>query len=628
MSGIAMALPTKYDCRELGYTTPAKDQGNCGCCAAFATVAMLESAILHNHGALYDLSENNAKECTWQGKRMYGGCRGGTDKIVINLFTQTGATLESRDPYVDRNVLCNLGASPVIRVTGWNVLSSDTPASPNIIKNAIIAHGPVYSVMNERCLPRRYSGGHVIQTRSGYWSGHAILIVGWDDSRDCWIIKNSWGTGWGEEGYGYVKYGVGKIGSRASVITGYELHNPHIKVKYNDEGGWTDTYNVNNVMCRHKVSRWDWITHVEMWTTGPTKDIDIRIYDSFGVGYNGVGYGKGLYKVNDLSFTTAGYHSIKLPKPVRSCTGAAVVIASITNKNREENPIAIDSGGLCDRNTYIRSTGYNWERLAKYDFNNGYWVWQGDGTVRLRIKTSDTSIGRIKISAKDSTVLKKGETLQFSSSRGNTVEWKCSNQMIGSISPTGLFTAKKNGNLIISAISYGYVSNTIKVVITDKPKPTPKPIPTLEPTPESATISWEFNSIYDKEGWSIINAEGYDVAADGRLRIEPLFDPNIVKTGISIDASVFDTIRINMANNAADGNSAIYFITSSSPQWAEDKRVNFRSTNMGGWRDYKISMNHPLWKGTITGIRIDPAESGRTDGQFDAIGFDYIRLGQ
>jgi len=512
ISSVAAGLPSTYDGRELGYVTPVKDQGNCGACSAFTTVALLESAILYNHGAVYDLSEQHAKECTFEAIiGTAGGCSGGTDRMIINLFSQTGARLEKDIKYVPRDGQCNCMADPVIRVTDWHIISKGIPASNKVIKENIIHNGPIYSNINQKCLPKSYDGGHVIKMKSNTWSGHSVLIVGWDDARKAWIVKNSWGTDWGDDGYGYIGYGIGGIGTYASVITGYELTDPYTRTLYHDEAGWTKdmgfVYNrdYGRMMSRFYVSQTaDKITHIEFWTTGPAENVDLYIYDNKAGEIAAYGYGKLLVKVEDLVIPKAGYHSIELKTPIRSSTGVAVVTAHFINApgDAQYQPLAIDSKGPFSDKTFIvqsLSNNLRWFLPGEWaDRTPHAYTRIGDGTLRLRVSSGGYSFDRIKLSAGGSTTVSPGETVKFSAKATKSgkpaycgpIEWKVSNPRIGSISPAGVFTAKRNGNVLITAISDGRISNTVKVVIADVTDPIPVPIPDLipepipEPTPE------------------------------------------------------------------------------------------------------------------------------------------------
>ncbi len=511
LSGIASAgLPSSFDGREQGLVTPVKDQHGCECCYAFATVGMLESAILADNGAEYDLSENQAKECIYEAIVGTGGsCFGGTNRMVINLFTQDGSHSESDSPYKPQKGYCSYLPDPVIRVTDWNVLSLNNKASTKTIKKNILNHGAVYSIIDESCLPRTYNGKSVLSGKSSGNVDHAILIIGWNDTRGAWIIKNSWGSLWGEDGYGYVAYNRAAIGTHASVITGYGMYDPDIKTLYHDEGGWTDSigyvydrdYGWQMNVYPIKNER---IEAIEFWTTGPTDDVDLYIYDGFHDGKYPYGqqYGNLLYSQKNLKFKTAGYHSVYVKKTIKSCTGMVVVVAYFKNAKSNMNqysPLAIDTTRLeLSKGTYISQnpSTSRWELPGKYfeEFDDKH---IGDATLRLRV--SDPPIGtapttKMIIEANKKPQIQIGETVTFREmcygSKGqmtyhSSVEWRCSNQTVGHITPEGVFTAAENGRVSIKGICDGCVSNSIQIVVDEIDLPTPTPIvtPTATPTP-------------------------------------------------------------------------------------------------------------------------------------------------
>ncbi|MDI9396149.1 MAG: peptidoglycan DD-metalloendopeptidase family protein [Euryarchaeota archaeon] len=138
-------------------------------------------------------------------------------------------------------------------------------------------------------------------------------------------------------------------------------------------------------------------------------------------------------------------------------------------------------------------------------------------------------------------------------------------------------------------------------------------------------ISWEFNSPDDKEEWELHNIGPFSVT-DGIFRIDP--NPGdywIESQPLAVNANNYNAIMINMASNAPDGVGAIYFKTSDSDSYTDDKKVEFTVNADGKFREYSISMGENLnWKGTITGIRIDPSNDGTSDNK--DVGFDYIRF--
>ncbi|NIA09524.1 MAG: CHAP domain-containing protein [Nitrospiraceae bacterium] len=151
--------------------------------------------------------------------------------------------------------------------------------------------------------------------------------------------------------------------------------------------------------------------------------------------------------------------------------------------------------------------------------------------------------------------------------------------------------------------------------------------------PGITQLTSEFTTEGYTEGWMTFNLEGFSVNnidpdRDGVFYINPgVSDPFIVSPPLAVNSVEYNAVEIMMASNAPDGIGAIYFTTVDSPRWSEDKKVDFSVTNDGSYHKYLVAMtNNPLWAGTITGIRIDPANNGISDSNEDTVGFDYIRL--
>lgn len=142
------------------------------------------------------------------------------------------------------------------------------------------------------------------------------------------------------------------------------------------------------------------------------------------------------------------------------------------------------------------------------------------------------------------------------------------------------------------------------------------------------TDHWDFNIPTYTQGWKAINAEDSFVE-DGKYFVNPNeIEPWIQLDGLLLNHINYNAIEINMSSNCPDGNATMYFVTEDSPDYAEDKNVSFIVDTNDGWHTYTIYMaNHNLWKGTITGIRIDPATSGNPGAtDEDKFGFDYIKV--
>ncbi|MEO7032767.1 MAG: C1 family peptidase [Polyangiaceae bacterium] len=107
---------------------------------------------------------------------------------------------------------------------GWLDSSGNVPGTDDI-KQAIVTHGPVSAAVYVTEAFQNYAGGVFDEGAAGRIN-HAIVIVGWDDSRGAWHVRNSWGPNWGEEGYIWVKYGSNSIGAWASWVDAVKVKKP------------------------------------------------------------------------------------------------------------------------------------------------------------------------------------------------------------------------------------------------------------------------------------------------------------------------------------------------------------------------------------------------------------------
>jgi murein DD-endopeptidase MepM/ murein hydrolase activator NlpD len=141
--------------------------------------------------------------------------------------------------------------------------------------------------------------------------------------------------------------------------------------------------------------------------------------------------------------------------------------------------------------------------------------------------------------------------------------------------------------------------------------------------------SWNFGVDGNLDCWELNNLESYSIQ-DGIFYLDLAFrDPYIISPPLSLDALDYETLEIRMASNAPDGAGAVYFSTAIDPGYSKNRKVSFAVTNDGNYHTYPIRLgDHKKWTGTITGIRIDPANNGRRErgDSSDTIGIDYIKL--
>jgi len=202
--------PSSWDWRDYGKVTSVKNQGSCGSCWDFAHIGSYESAILVNGGSSYDLSEQWLLDCNTKGY----SCNGGWLDAWGDM--SSGVPLESCYPYTASDGYCSSGCTKYEPLDTWYYVgsSSGVPATSSI-KQAIYDNGGVAAAVYANSAMQSYTGG-IFNYCSSSSPNHAIVLVGWDDSSSYWIMKNSWGTGWGESGYMRIPYGCSNIGYAAA----------------------------------------------------------------------------------------------------------------------------------------------------------------------------------------------------------------------------------------------------------------------------------------------------------------------------------------------------------------------------------------------------------------------------
>ncbi len=215
-------LPLSFDWRNETGCPPVRNQGGCGSCWAFGTVGALECNILIKDGDIVDLSEQWLVSCNdddWD-------CGGGWwahdyHEYKTDPCGGTGAVMEDDFPYVAADVSCNCPYPHEYFIDNW-VFIGPQYGTPSIgaIKKCIMLYGPVSVCVTSNSAMQGYDGGVFNDCSSGDIN-HAVVLVGWDDTQGdngVWIMRNSWGPGWGEDGYMRIEYGCSKIGFAACYV--------------------------------------------------------------------------------------------------------------------------------------------------------------------------------------------------------------------------------------------------------------------------------------------------------------------------------------------------------------------------------------------------------------------------
>ncbi|XP_068658061.1 senescence-specific cysteine protease SAG39-like [Aristolochia californica] len=195
------AVPSTVDWRKKGAVTPVKDQGQCGCCWAFSAVAAMEGATKLSTGKLVSLSEQELVDCNTRGVDQ--GCNGGLmDDAFKFILHNGGLTTETTYPYEGVDGKCNSKkeASSAAKISGFE----DVPANSESALLKAAANQPVSVAIDAGGIPFQLYSGGVFTGPCGTSLDHGVTVVGYGTTSDgtmYWLVKNSWGSSWGEEGY-------------------------------------------------------------------------------------------------------------------------------------------------------------------------------------------------------------------------------------------------------------------------------------------------------------------------------------------------------------------------------------------------------------------------------------------
>ncbi len=221
-----------YDARKDSLVPSIRLQ-KCGDCWAYSATGTLECSYIRVNRITYpssiNCSEKQLVDCAGA-----GNCSGGLAFQAFNYLKNTHVKMMTEAQYPDNGVN---GACPAtvpatnVELVDWGVIdpSGDINkiAPVDKIKEAICKYGPIAVSMYATPLFQNFAGGGVFyETPSDYAnpvSNHAVMLVGWDDSKQAWLMRNSWDVTWGDDGYAWIKYNTNNIGKRAAWVVAKKL---------------------------------------------------------------------------------------------------------------------------------------------------------------------------------------------------------------------------------------------------------------------------------------------------------------------------------------------------------------------------------------------------------------------
>ncbi|WP_183192477.1 lectin like domain-containing protein [Brevibacillus fluminis] len=349
---VKAALPAAYDLRTLNRVSPVRDQGTCGACWTFATLASVESALLPDES--WDFSENHLRN---NHLFDWSPCSGGNASIsTANLVRWNGPVLEADDPYTDQSNKRKTGLP--VQKHSQDVLylpERENPLDNLAIKESLRQNGGLYVGLS-------FQESLFNDNRAAYYNSrnevanHAVTIVGWDDnySRDnflkkppgngAFIAKNSWGTNWGDEGYFYISYYDRTLTEFTAFVKPEAANNYQTIYQYDELGltgslgGSKDTGWFANIFPAQRDGR---IKAAGFYTLGHDATYEVKVYTD-------VDPKKGPLSGNLASTSKGtlaymGYHTVQLPDPAEVKAGTSFAVVAKVTVPGNQYPIPVEN---------------------------------------------------------------------------------------------------------------------------------------------------------------------------------------------------------------------------------------------------------------------------------------------
>ncbi|KAK9073387.1 hypothetical protein SSX86_007711 [Deinandra increscens subsp. villosa] len=193
-------LPDSIDWRTKGALVPIKDQGHCGCCWAFATIGSVEAINQIVTGDLIRLSEQHLVDCDRSHNK---GCSGGRrDSAFEFIMGNGGIDLDKNYPYTGKDGTCTNYTRKNVKVVSIDGYVDVSVNNESALQKAVV-NQPVTVAIDASSGDFRFYDSGIFDGSCGRDLDHDVLLVGYGtkDGTDYWIVRNSWGEDWGDQGY-------------------------------------------------------------------------------------------------------------------------------------------------------------------------------------------------------------------------------------------------------------------------------------------------------------------------------------------------------------------------------------------------------------------------------------------
>jgi len=476
-----------YDLRTVGKVSPVKDQTFFGTCWAFASYGSLESTLLPVTPTP-DFSEKNLANLAGAGFYWAVPDGGGNAWMSLAYLTRwNGPVNETTDPYPSTSVWTNSSTYPPVQhVQNAILFPARTSATDNNnIKSALTNYGAIYSSFYwhnsfyNTSHTTYYHPPDVSDPANG--GGHAVTIIGWDDNyaasnfttmpagNGAWLVKNSWGTSWGNEGCFYVSYydkyfgNMGGVGYETALFRGEATSNYNTLYSYDTLGEVGDYYHDTaktgsyaNVFTATSSGN---LSAVGFYTTDMNVPCTIKIYKNPTSSAPNTGTLSGQYTT---TLANMGYNTVVLPsaEQVPLATGDKFsVIVTVTNPtNNWYIPVEYNYAGYTSGITSTTGQGY---ALANSTWDDWYTVLP-NSHICLKAYTTVSSTAPTITSVSPTTGSTAGGTSVTIT--GTNLNGATSVTFGGTPNATGAMTV--NNATLITVTAPAHAAGTVDITVT------------------------------------------------------------------------------------------------------------------------------------------------------------------
>jgi len=237
--------PQSYNAVAEGIVSPIKYQESCGSCAAFAAMGCIETCFKKVTGVFGDYSEQQMLDCAY-GQYGASGCDGAAPSAYLRWAGDNKIEFASEKTYPYKNSVGTCPAKVKPLNQGAKVTGSYWTRNGNeeMLKNLVYEHGAVLVAIHVDNGLKNYGGSVYSGCSPNAVINHGVIVVGYgtENGKDYWLFKNSWGTWWGDEGFGKIERGVNMCSIGGYMATTECERSGPVPTPCDDNSGWCNLF--------------------------------------------------------------------------------------------------------------------------------------------------------------------------------------------------------------------------------------------------------------------------------------------------------------------------------------------------------------------------------------------------